>query len=1274
MRTGKRKIRAVICFVLIMSMILTACGGDATSDGEKELEKEKYGIIVLNQDGEVLSGAQVVLDGNTATTGDDGTVTFDKPQSETVSLTVTCMDYYDYSKSSFQITGNSSTVTMRARSMESHRLGEAVYKNTVVVTDVRVDLLSEYKKVSMSTPNLNFDIESAVLEDADTVSKYELHQVIDGNDKIIQTAQDGHFKNLKVSDFNVGTNIFVSVYDNKGHQTSTALNLEIGANPNVTEYSEFKFGEEYSFTVKDDVPIFGGTTVNFGFPSIPLVYEYSAEKVHIGFNVDDIFWNKEESRKEYKEMVSELIRTKNTAGNPVALIQKLRERQKRRGLMRLSGFDGGVDVAVGGYAEAGFDSSGKISTGEGSIFVTVTAEASWGWQVMVYVIPVVVDIEGSIEANLAAAVSYSFNENKFQGDVALTITPELKAKAGVGFEYLSGGVYGSAGLETKIVLASSEDEPGPQYLDLTSSIGLYAKVAFLEPKKQLKTGTFHLWTRSKNEDAEITGGEDGSEEVTTVNAYSEELYDIDNYYPITQPDQLDTEVMSVDGQDILSRNTSSGADPVTASDATTALTVFASQVQSGSAQSTYSKLYYSCYENGSWSDSIMMDEEDKNQMNPQLYCFDGDYYLLCQEADFDNTLLDDYREKTMEEQNELLRQAFLSFDLHIKKFDMETKTFTDMGCIETPGRYDYNADMTIENGVLYVYHASNDAGDFFGTDENTRNQIMRSYYQDGIWHTETVLENLNSITRLTVGVSGNIPSCVYCEDGDNNLMTTQDVSTYIYNGSVANVTGGAVTQVMYDRLPGDDTENFLIAAQRGLYRLDNDNHLVMVLENENGYTGRYAFSQNAVYDVQRVENGTEVFAFCPLEDGTFSNAVRITYEDKWQKDISAFTVDGKDKIVALSEVYDVETISSNLVSYNVDNMYDLSVDSVDVSYHDIVSMDEVPVEVLLSNCGNMPVSAESICVKDARGEELPLVDSNYSTRLVPGASHLCQLCVLTNDETAYGKWTIEAMVSGAAIDEKNTDNNTYECITGHSDFVLSSKVCNSGAYPYMLIEVENEGNVSDSANLVLLDANDISKELGSYNISSLNVGNTKIYKVRLMDEWADESGRLAVLAKVKDAENEMYTYNNYEYAYATLNYGTYNITYELDGAINSEENPSSYTTADNITFQDPTKEGYVFAGWYTSPEYDTVTKVTQLKPGSAGNITLYAKWEVVHLGDGNGDGQITLLDAQIALKVALKLMTVGTEAQHNLDIDKDETISLKDAQKVLKAALKLITL
>lgn len=58
-------------------------------------------------------------------------------------------------------------------------------------------------------------------------------------------------------------------------------------------------------------------------------------------------------------------------------------------------------------------------------------------------------------------------------------------------------------------------------------------------------------------------------------------------------------------------------------------------------------------------------------------------------------------------------------------------------------------------------------------------------------------------------------------------------------------------------------------------------------------------------------------------------------------------------------------------------------------------------------------------------------------------------------------------------------------------------------------------------------------------------------------------------------------------------------------------------------------------------------------------------------GDVDGDGEITLKDAQLVLKAALKLATLNADQKSVADVNGDEEITLKDAQKVLRVSLKL---
>lgn len=77
--------------------------------------------------------------------------------------------------------------------------------------------------------------------------------------------------------------------------------------------------------------------------------------------------------------------------------------------------------------------------------------------------------------------------------------------------------------------------------------------------------------------------------------------------------------------------------------------------------------------------------------------------------------------------------------------------------------------------------------------------------------------------------------------------------------------------------------------------------------------------------------------------------------------------------------------------------------------------------------------------------------------------------------------------------------------------------------------------------------------------------------------------------------------------YAQWKKTKFTVSYELLGGTNDAANPTGYyiTTA-TITLASPVKKGYSFSGWYTDAAY--TAKVTQIKKGSFGNITLYAKW------------------------------------------------------------------
>ena len=69
----------------------------------------------------------------------------------------------------------------------------------------------------------------------------------------------------------------------------------------------------------------------------------------------------------------------------------------------------------------------------------------------------------------------------------------------------------------------------------------------------------------------------------------------------------------------------------------------------------------------------------------------------------------------------------------------------------------------------------------------------------------------------------------------------------------------------------------------------------------------------------------------------------------------------------------------------------------------------------------------------------------------------------------------------------------------------------------------------------------------------------------------------------------------------------YNISYTLNGGLNSLENPDEYTEGIGVVLSNPTREGYTFGGWYLNADL-TGEAITEITTAMTGDISLYAKW------------------------------------------------------------------
>ena len=71
----------------------------------------------------------------------------------------------------------------------------------------------------------------------------------------------------------------------------------------------------------------------------------------------------------------------------------------------------------------------------------------------------------------------------------------------------------------------------------------------------------------------------------------------------------------------------------------------------------------------------------------------------------------------------------------------------------------------------------------------------------------------------------------------------------------------------------------------------------------------------------------------------------------------------------------------------------------------------------------------------------------------------------------------------------------------------------------------------------------------------------------------------------------------------------YRLTYVTAGGTFDADVPTVYTVEDEVVLPVPTRVGYRFKGWYTSPTY--LTPLVLIARGTASSVTVYALWEAV---------------------------------------------------------------
>lgn len=1026
----------------------------------QNIPTDKYGILVIDGAGKAISGAKVQWNNSTQTTSDDGIVFFDKLTVGQPSITVTCNGYEPYSNSGINYAKNTQgydVVRLYKADEASYKLKSAVYTAGMGQCDV----LNGTKRLSTSSGDDSFTL-SCKADGAD-IAGYTLLQ----NDTAIKTSANGEFS-LRVNELSVGGNVDIMVTSTGGKTVRTHINLEL-VKDQAQKYNSIKLGgRKLTFTVSSDFPYVGGSQLTIDLP------EFSAEwmdvyiaddTVHVGINCKLAGEDKDKWKaniKEAKKLFTNLKQVqKNNIGDSLQakINYMMKDKNKEASVGPLK-----VKCNFIGYGEGKLDKNGLANV---KVYLCLTLSGSKSMQgptVVVVCVPMTYSMNVSAEGKLLGEGSWNLRTGTLNADLKMTIKPKFEAFLGAGIGSFTGaGAYGSAELPIDIQLLGTTTTPGVNSVDLTGNLGLKIYVGAVEYKKSFAYQTWHLYTRTKNQNSNVR--------MYSANAFDwSEMFDADAYqtadisYLAEESDWLGEQaaqayaVFSVDraavsGNELqtLQIDTYRNMQPVLGdADGTPVMVWVRANKERGAYD--YPQLVYSVYGNTGWSAPQPVDSDNTCDAAPVLYKDStGKLWLAYQNSSTvttDSTDLADYAAK------QTITAGY---------FDKASGKFTGLTTLSENGVFSRTPVLGEMNGVVTVaWQANSDSTDYFG--QNSTNALCYAAYSDDSWsEVHTAASNVNAITEIAVGDS----ELYTITDSDNDLSTTDDrqVKQYSTDGASGNIAEGTVSAVQFAKLPGASSKALLWSDGEALCRYDSGKTETVVTNEalSNGYT---VLSDRLLYNAAD-EGGSELFVQI-YENGNWRDPVAATEQDKYLQSYSAAEIDGVTWLTAVQAdvtiTEDDVTDTCDLVWAKLTGRTDIAVSAVTVDHSAEAPGAEVPVEVDLTNCGDTAIDQVTLRISNGNTQ---IAEQTVDLSLAPGETKTQNITFRLGNTVSETNYTVTAV----AANDGNTENNSADFTAGYCDLTVSAEFLQVGDSRRVLAKVTNQGAASSSGTLEISGSN-----------------------------------------------------------------------------------------------------------------------------------------------------------------------------------------------------------
>ena len=943
---------------------------------------------------------------------------------------------------------------------------------------IRKDVLSKAHSIENDHSAFNINCE---FTKADDVKKVELYS---GDKKIAET-KDGNFKDVDPSKFIEGKTVSLKVYGNSKVLTKTTM-LEV-KNKNVLMKSSIGLSDEaLSFTLSDDVPLIGGSEMNFNFPNIPVNAVVEDGKIKIGYNI------KKKNLYDYNSYEGVTTTTKEkTMAQKVSdwkkdmyktkMISKDMKGYLEKGNLKadIPGIRKKLDCTVFGYAEGTWsDSIEKIS---GELVIVLEGYETLQKQFVIMHVPMTVNVKFTGKGEASAKVEYDFTQNELKGDLGLSTSVSIEPYLGVGVgTWFSAGIYGNAevGTDFTIVSASNKkgvDGPGLDSVYLYGEAGLKAyfakktvgKVEIISTKGLKKTGlkdyvdsSNHLLLYSRKENSLLNKKQKTTKSTfidsQNVNSYNnlEEMF-------VWEEDVIPSFYSAPEAKmdnDVLIENIYGASTPQLASVKNKTIISYVNEIKERSlANQTAAQFIVYDELTGEYTEPNCIIDDGTADYNLQMYS-DGEnlyaYYLdsIVKYQDNDDPELEEYAE---------------SFGLRVAKFDSDKDTFVNVGLLHV--NYSYCPYLTGTSDGFVVAWVDNESNNIMGLSSD--NSIYYAEYDGNKLSKPICLEsNLSSVTSLAVCKEDGNCRIAYCMDKDNDISTNDEQLAVLDSmGNKDVVSDGAISDLSYTSIPGI-TYNVIACVSDGtISYIDSNTNELKILDNNIviGNSCKYQVIGDNIYFLDNcVEKNSRDISMIHYEDGKYKKVV-LTNSDSYidcfstngqwivhQSTIASFDDDGQ--MITNSDLKLIRDFEKN----------DLKVEYVDFDCFDVKPGEVLPVTVKVKNDGTNTITQMEVLLLD---ENKNILNSTMiNDTLIPGDSIEKDVDVLIPDELTEDAYYIRVINTDDS--DSNIAYNDTEIDLSLTDLSVKSEYCiDEQGNRSIEITVSNESYVGANASVELVD-------------------------------------------------------------------------------------------------------------------------------------------------------------------------------------------------------------